>query len=40
MSRDEEADDKGFEQFERFLENWSRRDFLRRMGGAAAWTAF
>src|SRR6202795_1637782 len=40
MSRDEEADDKGFEQFERFLENWSRRDFLRRMGATAAWTAF
>jgi len=40
MIRDEEAEDKGFEQFERFLEDWSRRDFLRRMGGAAAWTAF
>src|ERR1700676_808978 len=40
MSRDEEADDKGFEQFERFVENWSRRDFLRRMGATAAWTAF
>src|SRR6202140_3399521 len=38
MSQDEA--DSGFEQFERFLEDWSRRDFLRRMGGAAAWTAF
>src|SRR6202162_3887839 len=40
MSREEEADDKGFEQFERFLEDWSRRDFLRRMGATAAWTVF
>jgi len=40
MSRDGDADDKGFEQFERFLEQWSRRDFLRRMGAAAAYTAF
>ncbi len=40
MSRDEEAEDKGFAQFERFLEDWSRRDFLRRMGATAAWTAF
>ncbi len=30
----------GFDKFERFLEEWSRRDFLRRMGGAAAFTAF
>jgi len=40
MSRDEGADDKGFEQFERFLEHWSRRDFLKRAGGAAAYMAF
>src|SRR5260221_14705711 len=40
MSREEEADEEGFEQLERFLEDWPRRDFLRRMGGAAAWTAF
>ncbi len=40
MSRDEVADDKGFEQFERFLEAWSRRDFLKRAGGAAAYVAF
>ncbi len=40
MSRDEVADDKGFEQFERFLEHWSRRDFLKRAGGAAAYMAF
>ena len=27
-------------RFEQFLDAWSRRDFLRRMGGAAAFTAF
>src|SRR5260370_11991248 len=40
MSRDEGAGEPGFEQFERFLEEWSRRDFLRRMGLSAAWLAF
>lgn len=40
MSRGGDADDKGFEQFERFLEHWSRRDFLKRTGGAAAYMAF
>jgi peptide/nickel transport system substrate-binding protein len=40
MSRDEDAADQGFAQFERFLEEWSRRDFLRRAGGAAAFMAF
>jgi peptide/nickel transport system substrate-binding protein len=30
----------GFDKFEEFLKEWSRRDFLRRMGGAAAFTAF
>lgn len=39
MSRDE-ADDRGFAQFERFLDEWSRRDFLKRTGGAAAYLAF
>jgi len=38
MSKDET--DRGFEQFERFLEEWSRRDFLKRTGGAAAYMAF
>jgi peptide/nickel transport system substrate-binding protein len=32
--------DKGFETFERFLDEWSRRDFLRGMGGAVAFTTF
>src|SRR6266496_178978 len=39
MSRDEDPD-KGFSQFERFLDEWSRRDFLKRTGGAAAYLAF
>ena len=40
MSRDEDSGAPGFEQFERFLDEWSRRDFLRRMGMGAAWLAF
>jgi peptide/nickel transport system substrate-binding protein len=32
--------DREFDRFERFLEQWSRRDFLRGLGAAAAWTAF
>ena len=32
--------DPSFDQFERFIDAWSRRDFIRRMGGAAALTAF
>src|SRR5947209_13540935 len=39
MSRDEDTD-AGFQQFERFLEEWSRRDFLKRAGGAAAYLTF
>ena len=31
--------DREFEQFERFREHWSRRDFIRGMGAAAAFTA-
>jgi peptide/nickel transport system substrate-binding protein len=40
MTRKEGDGDQQFEQFERFLKEWSRRDFLRRMGAAAAYTAF
>ena len=40
MSRKEDADDAGFAQFEQFLDAWSRRDFLKRAGGAAAYMAF
>src|SRR5258707_4987610 len=40
MSGDADAEDKGFEQFEQFLEHWSRRDFLKRTGGVAAYMAF
>ena len=32
--------DGDLERFERFLDEWSRRDFLRGMGGAVALTAF
>ncbi|HKF77404.1 MAG TPA: ABC transporter substrate-binding protein [Candidatus Dormibacteraeota bacterium] len=31
---------EGFDRFDEFLREWSRRDFLRRMGGAAAFAAF
>jgi peptide/nickel transport system substrate-binding protein len=40
MSRAEDASDEGFAQFERFLEAWSRRDFLTRAGAAGAYMAF
>ena len=40
MSRDKSSRDEGFEQFERFLREWSRRDFLKRAGGAAAYVTF
>jgi peptide/nickel transport system substrate-binding protein len=40
MAQKEGDGDGGFEQFEQFLNEWSRRDFLRRMGAAAAFTAF
>jgi peptide/nickel transport system substrate-binding protein len=39
MSRDDAAD-QGFEQFEQFLQEWSRRDFLKRTGVAAGYLAF
>jgi peptide/nickel transport system substrate-binding protein len=32
--------DAEFDKFERFLDEWSRRDFLRGLGGAAAFSAF
>jgi peptide/nickel transport system substrate-binding protein len=40
VSREEDPRERGFEQFERFLGEWSRRDFLKRTGGAAAYLAF
>ncbi len=40
MSRVEDHKDDGFAQFEQFLEEWSRRDFLKRTGGAAAYLSF
>ena len=40
MSLEEDAKDPGFEQFEQFLDEWSRRGFLKRMGAMGAWFAF
>jgi peptide/nickel transport system substrate-binding protein len=40
MAQKEGDGDLQFEQFERFLKEWSRRDFLRRMGMTAAYAAF
>lgn len=37
MSDEEEA---GFRSFERFIDEWSRRDFLRRVGAGTAFAAF
>ena len=37
---EDEDTEAGFQQFERFLEEWSRRDFLKRAGGAAAYLTF
>jgi peptide/nickel transport system substrate-binding protein len=39
MSRAEDGD-AGFQQFERFLYEWSRRDFLRNVGLGTAYLAF
>jgi peptide/nickel transport system substrate-binding protein len=40
MTQKEGDGDQQFEQFERFFEEWSRRDFLRNMGAGAAYLAF
>jgi peptide/nickel transport system substrate-binding protein len=40
VSEETKVDDVGFERFERFLSEWSRRDFLRRVGAGAAFTMF
>ncbi len=41
MSRQRTDDgEEGFRRFEEFLEEWSRRDFMKRSGAAAAFTAF
>ncbi len=39
MMRTKAADEEGFRRFEQFLEEWSRRDFMKRTGGAAALAA-
>jgi peptide/nickel transport system substrate-binding protein len=36
----QELSDKGFDEFERFLDAWSRRDFLRGFGGSLAFASF
>ncbi len=40
MRRPKADDEGGFQRFEKFLEEWSRRDFMKRTGGAAAFAAF
>ena len=40
MSREEAPGEEGFRKFEDFLKHWSRRDFVKRMGIGAAYTAF
>jgi len=40
MSRSEAPSEEGFTKFEEFLNDWSRRDFVKRMGLGAAYTAF
>jgi peptide/nickel transport system substrate-binding protein len=40
MSRSEAPSEEGFSKFEEFLNDWSRRDFVKRMGLGAAYTAF
>jgi len=40
MSREEAPGEEGFREFEDFLKHWSRRDFVKRMGIGAAYTAF
>ena len=40
MGRETPQDDAGFRSFEEFLSHWSRRDFMKKMGAATAYTAF
>jgi peptide/nickel transport system substrate-binding protein len=41
MSRDRARDsEEGLKKFEEFLRDWSRRDFVKRMGTAAAYSVF
>jgi peptide/nickel transport system substrate-binding protein len=40
MTQKEGDGDQPFEQFERFFEEWSRRDFLRNLGVGTAYLAF
>ena len=40
MTEENNVDDLGFKRFESFLNEWSRRDFIRRVGAATAFTLF
>ena len=40
MSREREVDSEEFRKFEQFLDEWSRRDFLRNLGAGAAYLGF
>ncbi|MGI8563029.1 MAG: ABC transporter substrate-binding protein [Candidatus Dormibacter sp.] len=40
MSKQDLTGDEGYQRFEEFLDEWSRRDFLRGMGAATAFTLF
>jgi len=40
MGEKSTVDEAGFARFEQFLEEWSRRDFMKRTGGATALAAF
>ncbi|HEY4025056.1 MAG TPA: hypothetical protein VGO86_01395, partial [Candidatus Dormibacteraeota bacterium] len=40
MGTNDASRDPGYDRFQRFLDEWSRRDFLRGMGGALALSAF
>src|SRR5581483_68595 len=41
MSRERAREsEEGFKKFEQFLEGWSRRDFVKRMGYGAAYSVF
>ncbi|MBJ7603214.1 MAG: hypothetical protein JF888_08525 [Candidatus Dormibacteraeota bacterium] len=40
MSNQDVTADEGYRRFEEFLDEWSRRDFLRGMGAATAFTVF
>lgn len=40
MSKRDLTGEEGYRRFEEFLDEWSRRDFLRAMGAGTAFTLF